>query len=195
MLLVVGGEKRQRRGHEVHQPAWFLDVGGNRPQLIGERLRLGDDLLELRNHVAHQRLRIGRGRRFGILQNLHFGHHERLGLRVAHQTHPLNAFGEDETALVGHAHDLVHGSQRSHRVHVGWFWRVQTRVLLSYHHDGTFLAQRLDQLDRTLPAYGQGQHRVRKENRIPNRQDSDPAQNGGAFIIRAVGGGRNGRLI
>ena len=48
LLLVVGGQEGQRRGHKIHQPARLLDVGGNRPQLVGERRRLGDNLLELR---------------------------------------------------------------------------------------------------------------------------------------------------
>jgi hypothetical protein len=34
LLLVVGGQERQRRSHKVHQPVRLLDVGRNRPQFV-----------------------------------------------------------------------------------------------------------------------------------------------------------------
>ena len=89
LLLVVGGQEGQRGGDKIHQPARLLDVGGNRPQLVGERRRLGDDLLELRDHVAHQRFNARAVAGVRVLQSLDLGHHEGLGLRIAHQPHPL----------------------------------------------------------------------------------------------------------
>ena len=171
LLLVVGGQEGQRGGDKVHQPARLLDVRRNGPQLVGERRRLGDNLLELRDDVAHQRLEAGAGRRLDILQRLDLGHHERLGLRVAHQPDPLHAFGKHKTALVGHAHDLVHRGQRAHRVHVVGLGRVQARIELRRHNNGPLLAQRLDQLDGAFPAHGQGKNGMGKQNRIPDRQN------------------------
>ena len=55
LLLVVGGQEGKRRGYKINQAAGFLDVGGNGPQLVGERLGFRDNLLKLRDHVAHQR--------------------------------------------------------------------------------------------------------------------------------------------
>ncbi len=58
-LLVVGGQEGQGRGHKIHQPGRFFDVRRDGPQLVGERGRFGDDLLELADHVAHQGLELG----------------------------------------------------------------------------------------------------------------------------------------
>ncbi len=154
----------------------------NRPQLVRERRRLGDNLLELPDHVAHQRFNAGGGRRLRVLQRLHLGHHEGLGLDIAHQPHALHAFGEDKPALVGHAHNLVHRGQRSHRVQIGRLGRVQARIQLRRNHDRPLLAQRLDQLDGALPAHRQRQHRVGKQNSVPDRQDRNPAHTGGVLL-------------
>ena len=45
-LLVLGGKKRQRRRHKIHQPARLVNVDGHRLQFIGQRGRTGHDLLE-----------------------------------------------------------------------------------------------------------------------------------------------------
>jgi hypothetical protein len=50
-----------------------------------------------------------------VLQRLHSAiMNGSVWTNVAHQPHPLHAFGEDKAALVGHAHNLVHRGQRSH---------------------------------------------------------------------------------
>ncbi len=59
LLLVGGGQKRQRRGDEVDQPAGLLDIHGDGLQLVGERRRRGDDLLKFRQDIALQRLDLG----------------------------------------------------------------------------------------------------------------------------------------
>ena len=175
LLLVVGGQKGQRGGDKIHQAARLFDIRGNRPQLIGERLRFADNLLELADDIAHQRFRAGVVAGSVVLQNLDLGDHEGFGLRIAHQPHPLHALGEDKAALVGHAHNLVHRGQRSHGVQIGRLGRVQPRVQLRRHNNRPLLAQRLDQLNGTLPAHGQGQHRMGKENSVADRQDGNPA--------------------
>ncbi len=53
-LLIGRGQERQRRRDEVDQAARIFDVERNGLQLIGEGGRGGDDLLELRHHVALQ---------------------------------------------------------------------------------------------------------------------------------------------
>jgi hypothetical protein len=79
LLLVVGGEEGQRGGDKIHQAAGLLDVGGNGAELVGERLRLGDNLLELPITLRTSASTPER-RRLGVFQGLDFGHHERLGL-------------------------------------------------------------------------------------------------------------------
>ena len=135
LLLVVGGQEGQRRSHKIHQPGRLLDVRGDGPQFVGERRRLGDDLLELLDDVAHQGFKARRGRRRHVLQRLHLGHHKGLGLGIAHQAHAAYALGKDKTALVGHAHNFVHGGQGSHGVQIGRLGRVQARIQLRRHHD------------------------------------------------------------
>ncbi len=195
LLLVVGGQEGQRGGHKIHQAAGFLDIRGDGPQFIGERLRIVDDLLELADHVAHQSFRAGRRLRFHVLQRLHLGHHEGLRLRIANQPHPLHTLGEDKPALVGHAHNLVHRGQGSHQMQVGRLGRVQPRVQLSHDNDCPFLAQRLDQLDGAFAAHREGQDSVGKEDRIPDRQDGNPAHRRGVLCGRGFWGGRDGRLV
>ena len=84
--------------------------------------------------------------------------------------HALQAFGKDEQALVGHAHDFVHHRQASHREQVGRLRRIHPRFALRHHDDGLVLAQGVDQLHRTFPAHGQRQHRMGKQHRVAHRQ-------------------------
>ena len=173
LLLVVRGQKRQRRGHKIDQPGRLFDVGRDGPQFVGERRRLGDDLLELADHVAHQGLELRRAGRRQILHRLHLGHHERLGLDKTHQPHPVHALGKDKAALVGHAHNFVHRGQGANPVQVRWLGRVQARIELRRDHNGSLLAQRFNQMDGALTAYGQRQDGVRKQNRIAYGQNGN----------------------
>ena len=50
---------------------------------------------------------------------------------------------------------------------------VHPRLALRHHHDGLVVAQRIDQLHRAFAPDGQGQHRMRKQNRIANRQHGE----------------------
>ncbi len=54
LLLVFGGEERQRGCDEINQAAGLFDIGGDGAEFVGERWRFGDDLLELADHDAHQ---------------------------------------------------------------------------------------------------------------------------------------------
>ena len=83
------------------------------------------------------------------------------------ESHPLQAFGKDEQALVGHLDDFVDDRQSSHRVEVAGLGSIDAGFALRHHHDGLVLAQRINQLDRALPAYGQGQHGVRETTPYP----------------------------
>ena len=196
LLLVVGGEERQRRGDKIDQAARLFDVGGNGPQLVGQRRRLGDNLLELADHVAHQRFDARSWLPAPTSSSgLDLGHHERLGLDVAHQPHPLHAFGKDKAALVGHAHDLVHRGQGAHGMQIAGLGRVQAGVELRGHHNGPLFAQRLDQLDGALAANRQRQNGVGKQDGVPHGQDGNSAHAGAFFAGLFAGGRRSGRLI
>jgi hypothetical protein len=77
--------------------------------------------------------------------------------------------------------------------------RVDARIALRHHHHGLFVAKRLDELDRALPAHRQGQNGMRKQNRIPNRQnrqDTPARSRRAAFVLLiAIGGFDNAEKI
>ena len=58
LLLVGGGERRQRRGDEVHQASRLFDVHGDGRKLVGKGRRTGHDLLEQGQYIALQRFNL-----------------------------------------------------------------------------------------------------------------------------------------
>ena len=114
VLLVGGRKRRQRRSDEIHQPARLVDVHGDGRQFIRQRRRARHDLLEQGQHVALQRFDFRVLGRNGFGNRFRLGPHERRQLREFSQPHPLQAFGKNEQALVGHLHDFVHDGQGSH---------------------------------------------------------------------------------
>ena len=130
-----------------------------------------DNLLELAHHVALQRLRLGRRRRLNLFDRLALRRHKRRDLRKLAQPHPLIALGKHEEALVRHLDDLVHGRAGADVVQVGRLRRILARIALRHHQDRLLLAQRLDQLDRALPAHRQRQNRMGKQHGVPYRQN------------------------
>ena len=94
-------------------------------------------------------------------------------MRKIGEAHALQTFGKNEQALVRHLDDFVNHGQRSDGVEVGGLGRVHTGLALGYYYYGLVFTERVDQLDRTFPAYGQGQHRVGEQDRVAhgkNRQ-------------------------
>ena len=65
----------------------------------------------------------------------------------------------------------MHGRAGTHRVQIGALGRILARVLLRNHEDRLVLAQRLDQLNRTLATHGHRLHLFRKQHLIPHRQN------------------------
>jgi len=161
---------------------------GNGPQLIGKRRRLRDDLLELADHIAHQRLELCRGCRGYVLYRLYFCHHKRLGLDKTYQPYPVHTLSEDKTALVGHSHNLVHGCQGAHAVQVGGLGSIQARIELCRNHNRPLFTQRFNELDGTFATYRQRQDGVRKQDRIAHRQNGNEARARRAFRCRFVQG-------
>ena len=103
--------------------------------------------------------------------------------------HPLQALGKNEQALVGHLDDFVHHRQGADGVKIGGLGGIDAGFPLRHHHNGLVFAQRIDQLNRALPAHGQGQHGVREKHRIPHRQDGqNPAAllSSFGFVLRSV---------
>ena len=115
VLLVARRQRRQRGGDEVDHAAGIVDVSCDRGQLIRQGRRAGHDLLEQRQHIALQRFDLGvlGSRDFG--DGFHRRAHERRQLGVLGNLHPLQAFGKDKQALVGHAHNFVHDRQGARR--------------------------------------------------------------------------------
>ena len=174
-LLVAGREEGQGRRDKVHQPARLVDIHGDRLQLVRQRRRGSHNLLELRHHIALQRFqrRILRGQHFR--HRVHRCHHEWLDARKFAQPHPLRALGENEEALVRHLDDLVYRRQRSEGMQILGLGRIHARVALRHHHNALLLTQGVDELNRTFPSNRERQHRMRKQNRIPHRQNRQNA--------------------
>ncbi len=170
VLLVACGERRQRRGDEVDHAAGIVDIRRNRGQLIRQRRRAGNNLLEQREYVALQRFNLRVLGRDDLGNGIHRCAHERLQLGVLRDLDPLQTFGENEQALVGHAHNFVHHRQGPDGEQVRRLRRIDPRLALGHHHNGLVFAQGIDQLDRALPAYGKRQHGVRKQHRVAHGQ-------------------------
>ena len=175
LLLIVGGQKRQRRGNEVDEPAGILNIGGNGAEFVGQGRRFGDDLLKLIDDVAHQSFDAGVGFRLDILKLLDLGDHEGLGLDVAQELDPANAFGKHEAALVGHAHHFMHRGQRANLVHVAGLGGIEPGIELSGNDDRALFAHGFDELDGAFAADSQRQHSVRKQHGIAHGEDRNPA--------------------
>ena len=162
VLLVSGRKRRQRRRDEIHQAARLFNVHGHRGELIRQRRRSGNNLLKQSQNIALQSLdfrTLGRNR---FRNRVHSCPHKWRQLGKLHQPHPLQAFGENKQALVGHFYDFVHDRQGPDGVQIGRLRRVDASFALRHHYNRLVLAQRIDQLDRAFPAHGQGQNGVRK---------------------------------
>ncbi len=200
LLLVVGGEEGQRGGDKVDQTAGVVNVGGDGAELVGQSRRLGNNLLELADHVAHQRFntggrRAGGGCRLNVGEDFDLGHQKGFRLGVAEEPNARCALRKDEAALVGHAHHLVNRGQGSHRVQVSGLGGVEPGVQLGRNYNGSFISQRLDELNGAFAAHGQGQNGVGKQDGVPNGKDGDSTDSGGVPGGSISGSGRDGGLI
>ena len=86
------------------------------------------------------------------------------------QAHALQAFSENKKALVRHFDHFMHDRQGPDGIQVGWLRRVNARFALRDHHDGLVFPKRINELNRTLTAHGQGKDGVRKKYGVSNRQ-------------------------
>ncbi len=97
--------------------------------------------------------------------------HEWRQLGEFGQPYPLQAFGKHEQALVGHLDHFVDDGQGSDGVEIAGLRGIDASFALRHHDNGLVLAQGVNQLNRAFPAYGQGQHGMGEQHRIPHRQD------------------------
>ena len=184
LLLVVRGQEGKGRGNEVHQPAGLFDIGRDRAQLVGECRRFRDDLLELRHHVAHQRLEARNSVAGSTSSSVSTSAIMNGSVcDIAHQAHPAHAFGEHESALVGHAHDFVHRGQCAYSVQVFRLGRssrgsscAATTIVRSSPSDS------ISWIELSRPTVKR-QHSMGKQHRIPDRQNRNPAHPGNLFGI------------
>ena len=128
-------------------------------------------MLELGNHIPLQRLQFGALARIHFRQMIDRGHHEWLKLGKFAQLDALGALSKDEKALVGHFDDFVHRRQGAYGIQVAGLRTVHAFVALRDDHNGLQLSQGLNELNGALPADGQGQHGMGKQNRAANRQN------------------------
>ena len=96
--------------------------------------------------------------------------HEGRQLRKLTQLDSLQTFGKHKQALVGHLDDLVDHRRGSNGVKIAGLRRVDARLALGHHNDGLVFPQRINQLNGTFPAHGQGQNSVREQHRVPYRE-------------------------
>ena len=172
-LLVGGGQKGQGRSNEIDQAAWIFDIQRNGLELVGKGRRGGDDLLELRDHVALQRFQLGAFTWIHFRQVVDRSHHEWLYLGKLSQFDPLGALGKHKEALIGHFDYFVHRRQGAYGVQIAGLGAIHALVALRDHHDGLLLSQGLNELNRAFPADGQRQYGVWKEHRAANGQDGE----------------------
>ncbi len=150
VLLIGGGERRQRRGNEIDQAARLLDVHRHGGKLIRECRRPRNNLLKQGQHVTLQGFYLRPFRRNSFGNRIHPPAHKGGELCELHQPNPLQPLGKNEQALVRHLDHFVNHRQRPHRIEVRGLGRIHTRFPLRYHHDGLVLAQGVNQLDRAL---------------------------------------------
>ncbi len=174
-------ESEGKRGcDEIHQAAGFVDVHGDGGEFVRQRRRAGHDLLEQSKNVALQRFHLGTLGRNRFWNRIHAAPHERGQLREFSEPHPLQAFRKNEKALIGHLHYFVDDGKGSDRIQVAGLWGIHASFALRHHNDGLVLAQGVNELNRTLPTHGQGQHGMGEKYRIPHRQDG---QNSSFFFF------------
>jgi hypothetical protein len=123
------------------------------------------------DHVALQGLHLGRCFRRGFSQGVEGGLEERGRLGVGAEADARQTLRENEQALVRHANDLVNERQRADLIEVFRARSVGARIALGGNGDDLLFAERLDQLNRTLPANRQGQHGVGKQHSVTQRKN------------------------
>ncbi len=141
VLLVGSRKRRQRGGNEIHQSARLIDVHGHGGKFIRQSRRARHDLLEQGKNIALQRFHLGTLGRNGFGHGIHTTTHEGRQLREFSQPHPLQAFGKNEQALVGHLYYFVDDGKRSHRIEIAGLRGIDAGFALRHHHDGLVLAQ------------------------------------------------------
>ena len=171
-LLLLGLEP-QRRRDEMAESARVLDVRGGERQLLGQVGQLADDPREERANVLRQRLQLAR-----LAQDV--GHlfeppdQVRLRADALLQLDAAQALDEDALRAVGNANHLLHdcsGADVEEVVPVRHFDLARARG--DQRDEAIARDDVVDQRDRALLADRQGQHRVREDDRVLERQDGE----------------------
>jgi hypothetical protein len=63
----------------------------------------------------------------------------------------------------------MNDSYGAHVEQVRGLWIINAGFTLRYDYDGLVFAQRVDELDGTLPAHRQGENRMREKDGVPYR--------------------------
>ena len=187
-LLIGSGQERQRGSNEIDQAARIFDIERDGLQFVGKCRRGGDDLLKLRNHIPLQRFQLRAFARIDLGQMIDGGHHERLKLGKFSQLDPLRSLGKHKKTLVRHFDDFMHRRHGAYGIQIAGLGTVHPLVALRDHHDGLHVSQRLNELNRALPADGQWQHGVGKQYRAADGQNGqDPSL--GSTLLTPTGVG------
>ncbi len=171
-LLLLGLEP-QRRRDEVAERARVLDVGGGERQLLGQVRQLADDPGEKRADVLGQCLQLAR-LAHDVRHLLEPPDEIRLGADALFQPDAAQALDEDALRAVGNANHLLHdcsGADLEEVVPVGHFDLAGARG--DERDEAIARDDVVDQRDRALLADRQGQHRVRVDDRVLERQDRE----------------------
>src|SRR5579883_2216230 len=118
------------------------------------------------------------GLKFGVILSdevrlgLDLGAKKRSQADQLYDLNPLQPFQENDHISVGHFYGFVDLGQCSDLVQVGGGRVFHPRIKLGHHAHQFFVAsQRINERQRTLPAYRERQNRARKQDCIPNWQN------------------------
>ena len=197
-LALDVSEAGQGACDEIGEAADLRNVcrgGGN---VVGEIRRGVHDLGEFAKHVLPQSGQFGRDLGFDFRQALDAGAQERLRGGVALDTHARNTFAEEQLPFA-HADDLMNDGDRADFVEFGRARQIGTRIDLRENADQPVLTERFHQRHGSGPPHAERQQRVREDNSVADRENSDLFERGrrrfrfrghGQFNGRSLGLGR-----
>ena len=179
LLLHRRADRRERRGDEIGKPSGLGDVHGERLEIVGEERRERHDLLEVRLDVARERVDL---QAIGVLRPFRRGAHARAQVRLGrHDLVELQArepLHDQAEAAIGQLEHLVDMRGGADRIEVRLAGLFERRVALREHRDQLAVGDRIvDQADGALARDRKRHERIRKEDRVSQREDRQLRRN------------------
>src|SRR5208337_615741 len=166
------GETGQRSGNEVGQAPGIVNVQGSVLQIVGELRRAADDIAEKLLGVTHQGFELGVLFANEIGFRFNGGAEEGAQAEQFDDTDTLKSFQKDDDIAVGHLNGLVDLGESADFMQIGRGRILDPRIQLGDNAEQLFIAsKRIDEGQRALAAYSQGEDSAREQHCVPNRKD------------------------